>query len=62
MTVDEAYERILALRQLTEATGFITKRSQNELLATLPSDVLAEVALRLQQKSIKGNDHERIRH
>ena len=49
MTADEALARILAMRWVTEQTGFITKRSQNEILASLPSDVLAEVSLRLKQ-------------
>jgi len=47
MTADEAVERILPLRQLTAETGCVTRRTQSELLASLPGDVLAEVALRL---------------
>jgi hypothetical protein len=56
MTADEAVERILALRELTNQTGCITKRSQNELLASLPGDVLAEVAVKLSQFR-KANEH-----
>ena len=54
MTADEAVERILALRQLTIDTGCVTRRTQSELLASLPGDVLAEVALKLKQP--KGTD------
>lgn len=45
--VKQAVERIRALRQLTATTGMLTKRTVNELLAALPGDVLAAVALEL---------------
>jgi hypothetical protein len=57
MTADEAVEKILALRKLTEDCGVITRRTQSELLAALPAETLAEVAVRLSKHS-KGN-HDR---
>jgi len=57
MTADEAVERVIALRKLTEDTGCITRRAQSELLAALPHDVLAEVAVRVQkQTNTKGTE------
>ncbi|MGH9521050.1 MAG: hypothetical protein ACRD3E_00810 [Terriglobales bacterium] len=55
MSVDEVVERILALREITRITGMITKRAQNELLASLPDKTLTEVAVRLQRN--ERNDH-----
>jgi len=43
-TVQEAASKILALRKLTEQTGFRTSRSQNDILHTLNADELAAVA------------------
>ena len=47
MTANEAVASILALRELTETTGCNTRRTQSYLLASLPDDVLREVALRI---------------
>ena len=47
MTVDEAVDRIMALREVTLVTGCQTRRAQSELLASLPNEVLTEVSLRL---------------
>jgi len=52
MTVEEAVERITALRELTAQTGTKTTRSQNEILQSLPDEVLAELALRLKRASV----------
>ncbi|HKF05418.1 MAG TPA: hypothetical protein VKB49_24075 [Candidatus Sulfotelmatobacter sp.] len=59
MTANEAVEKILALRQLTTDTGCVTRRSQSELLASLPGDVLTEVALKLRQMT-KGTDRTNV--
>jgi hypothetical protein len=61
MTADEAVERIIALRELTKETGCITRRTQNELLASLPGDVLAEVAVKLNQYREGHERNERTR-
>ena len=47
LSADEVVERILALRALTAKTGCFTKRTQNELLASLPPELLMEVAVKL---------------
>ena len=57
MTVDEAVEKILALREVTRATGCITRRSQSEVLASIPNDMLVEVAVR-PRRITEGNRHE----
>jgi hypothetical protein len=61
MTAEEVVERILALRALTKETGCITRRTQNELLASLPGDVLAEVAVKLNQRKEGHERNERPR-
>ncbi len=58
MSVDEVVERIVALRRVTEQTGCITRRTQSELLASLPNDVLLEVSLRLNRIENERNRHE----
>jgi hypothetical protein len=50
--VDAIVERITALRELTKATGTVTTKTQNQILQALPSDVLAEVAVRLKRASM----------
>jgi hypothetical protein len=47
MTADQVVQRILALREVTLVTGCQTRRAQSELLASLPNDVLTEVAVKL---------------
>jgi hypothetical protein len=47
MSSKEVAARILALRSITRETGFITKRSQNELLLKLNDEQLQEVALEI---------------
>jgi hypothetical protein len=47
MTSDQVVERILALREVTLVTGCQTRRAQSELLASLPSELLTEVAVKL---------------
>jgi hypothetical protein len=42
--------KVEALRQLTKTTGFITSRSQGELLSRLSPDELASVAVVLNEK------------
>lgn len=44
-----AFQKILALRDLTEQTGTITRRTQNQVLQSLPNDVLAIVAVKLRE-------------
>jgi len=59
--VAEAVERIRALRDLTAGQGVRTTRTQNEILASLPSDVLAAVALELKNDTnvnTKGYRHD----
>jgi hypothetical protein len=41
----EVVDKILALRRMTVTSGFISKRSQNEILERLSADDLAAVAL-----------------
>lgn len=42
--IDSVVDKILALRELTRTQGFRTTRTQNELLATLTDDELAEAS------------------
>lgn len=49
MTVEEAVDKILALRELTGTSGMITVRSQRTILQSLNDADLAEVSLRLAQ-------------
>jgi hypothetical protein len=45
--VKAALDRIRALQELTQATGVKTNRTVNEILVSLPPDVLMAVALEL---------------
>jgi hypothetical protein len=58
--VRAALDRVLALRRLTKQTGVKTYRSEREILESLPADVLAAVALNLneQTKPTKESDNE----
>jgi hypothetical protein len=58
--VKAALDRVLALRRLTQQTGVKTYRSEREILESLPADVLAAVALNLneQRKPTKDSDNE----
>ena len=44
MTKEEVIEKIVSLRRVTEVTGCITRRAQSEFLASLPNDLLVQVA------------------
>jgi hypothetical protein len=59
--VQAAVVRIRALRQLTNDTGVKTYKSQSAILESLPSDVLASVAVLLIQDKVKGNDNDHTR-
>jgi hypothetical protein len=48
--VKEALERIEALHELTRSTGVKTYRTVNEILASLPADVLTAVAVELKNR------------
>lgn len=52
--VQDAASKILALRKLTEQTGFRTGRSQNAILHSLNPDELAAVAEILTQECNRG--------
>jgi hypothetical protein len=56
--VQEALKRIIALQDLSKLSGVKTYRTVNEILASLPGDVLAAVALEL--KNRKELTHERF--
>jgi hypothetical protein len=43
-TAQEALASIRALRRITKETGTFTRRAQSKLLASLPDEVLTEVA------------------
>lgn len=47
MSNDEVIKRFVALREISRHTGMITKRAQNQLLASLTDQQLAEVAPQL---------------
>jgi len=49
MNARDVIEKITALRQITIETGCITRRAQSELLASLPNELLIEVAPQLNQ-------------
>jgi hypothetical protein len=60
-TVKGALERVYALRRLTKQTGVKTYRSERAILESLSPDVLAAVALYLDEQQIptteKDNDN-----
>ena len=59
--VQDAVNRIRALRRLTAETGVKTYKSQSAILESLPADVLASVALILNPEpkgSAKGNEND----
>jgi hypothetical protein len=45
--VEEAVEKIIALRKLSRESGCITNRTQSKILQALTEDQLTAVALRL---------------
>jgi hypothetical protein len=47
ISVNDAVDRINALRDIQRETGCITRRAQSYLLGSLSDDVLTEVAFRL---------------
>jgi len=61
-TVKAVLDRILALRRLTKQTGVKTYKSERAILESLEPDVLAAVALHLNEQQIptvtKANDNE----
>lgn len=52
--VEEVVKKVLALRELEERTGTITRRSQSMLLRTLKEEELIEASLRLTDDSEVG--------
>lgn len=61
--VKAALDRVFALRRLTQQTGVKTYKSERAILESLPPDVLAAVALHLneQQKPMtRTNDNDRF--
>lgn len=50
-TVKAALDRILALRRLTKQTGVMTYKSERRILESLSPDVLAAVALNLNEQT-----------
>ena len=52
-----ALERIRALRELSRQQGIRTTRSQNDLLSSLPDEVLVAVAFELKQDE-RTNRHD----
>jgi hypothetical protein len=61
--VKAALDRVLALRRLTQQTGVKTYKSERAILESLPPDVLAAVALHLneQLKPTRTNDDDHAR-
>jgi hypothetical protein len=54
-TVQEAANRVIALRKLTQQTGVKTYRSQSAILEGLDPQTLAAVAMLLTETETKGN-------
>jgi hypothetical protein len=54
-TVQEAANRVIALRKLTVQTGVKTYRSQSAILEGLDPQTLAAVAMLLTETESKGN-------
>jgi hypothetical protein len=50
MTRDEAVERVIALTELSKATGTQTTRTINQLLQGLPGPLLMDVAVELKRR------------
>jgi hypothetical protein len=48
-TAQEAYERVVALQELTEASGLQTYKSQTAILKALNPTDMADVARRLKE-------------
>jgi hypothetical protein len=59
--VQDAANRIRALRRLTADTGVKTYKSQSAILESLPADVLASVALVLNPESANAKENENER-
>jgi hypothetical protein len=55
-TVKAALDRVHALRRLTKQTGVKTYRSERAILESLTPDVLAAVALYLNEQQIPTNE------
>lgn len=56
MCVNDAVDRINALRDIQRETGCITRRAQSYLLSSLPDTVLTEVAFRLSTAPFYGDN------
>jgi hypothetical protein len=52
--VNEAFDKLLALREMTAETGTVTVRAQNQVLQSLPHDVLARVAVLLKRAKLNA--------
>jgi hypothetical protein len=52
MSKKEAVERLVALEELTQATGVKTYKTQNTILASLSPEVLMEVAVELKHRAV----------
>lgn len=61
MTTQEAALKVRALRRLTQETGMITKRSQNQILAQLSDEQLAEVAVLISNEGNERNGNLNIK-
>jgi hypothetical protein len=57
MSPREIAARIIAMREVTKETGFITRRAQNELLTRLSDSQLAEVAFEISRMTAE-KEHE----
>ena len=62
MTNQEVLTKIRALREITRDTGVITKRTQNELIASLPDQQLLEISTALAELfRSERNEHDNPR-
>ncbi len=51
-TKEQALDRLIALEEVTQATGVMTNKTRNQILASLPAETLAEVAHELRQRRV----------
>ena len=52
--VNEAFDKLIALREITAETGTVTVRAQNQVLQSLPHDVLVRVAVLLKRAKLNA--------
>jgi len=55
-----AFEKIIALRELTAQTGTVTVKSQNDVLQSLPNPVLTLVATKLRRAQLPAKPSPRF--